>query len=73
MGLFQGSFEVDRHTVPSCSCASVQPQGQWILRFDDTNPKTCSRANVEAYMQVCAALTTPAVPTTAAPSTAGST
>lgn len=27
-------------------------QGKWILRFDDTNPNTCTADNVEAYMQV---------------------
>lgn len=65
---FQGSTELDCHTVKPCYCVAVQLQGQWILRFDDTNPKTCSRENVAAYMQVCGALTAPAVPTDAAPS-----
>mgnify|MGYP001807651044 CR=1 FL=1 len=35
-------------TEPLCLVAL---QGKWILRFDDTNPKTCHKENVEAYLK----------------------
>jgi hypothetical protein len=51
-----------RHVAVVCHCCWLPlllptvtvftAQGRWILRFDDTNPKTCSRENVAAYLRV---------------------